>query len=137
MQIRITPTRLISEVQEEFNALFPFLKLEFFKNKGHQPQPATNQIIPHNRRIGDYQAAVTDGMIEINGNMKVRELEKIFKDKFRLNVQVFRRSGNLWLQTTITDEWTLQNQNEHGMEISLSHKTPVINEDNNDATAYN
>jgi len=137
MKIRITPTRLISEVQEEFNALFPYLKLEFFRSRGYQSGPVANHIIPHNRRIGDCQAAITDGTIEINKNMKVKELEKIFKDLFRLNVQVFRRSGNLWLQTTMTDEWTLQNQNEHGMEISLSHKTPLINEDENDPAAYN
>jgi hypothetical protein len=137
MQIRITPTRLISEVQQEFNVLFPFLKLEFFRSKGYQQGTATNQIVPHNRRIGDCQAAITDGTIEISENMKVRELERIFKELFRLNVQVFRRSGNLWLQTTMTDEWTLRNQNEHGMEISLSHKTPLVNEDENDAAAYN
>jgi len=137
MKIRITPTRLISEVQQEFNTLFPFLKLEFFRSKGYQPGPVANHIIPHNRRIGDCQVAITDGTIEINKNMKVKELERIFKELFRLNVQVFRQSGNLWLQTTITDEWTLQNQNEHGMEISLSHKTPLINEDENDSAAYN
>jgi hypothetical protein len=137
MQIRITPTPLISEVQQEFNTRFPFLKLEFFRSRGYQQESATNQVVPHTRRIGDCQSAVVDGTIEISENMKVMALEKIFKELFRLNVQVFRRSGNLWLQTTMTDEWTLQNQNEHGKEISLFHKTPVINEDENDAAAYN
>jgi len=137
MQLRIAPTRLISEVRQEFNEAFPFLKLEFFKNKvQQQPENIINQVIPHNRRIGDCQKAIIDGMIEINGQMKVKDLEKIFNDQYRLNAQVFRRSGNLWLQTTMTDDWTLQNQNEHGMEISRPLKTPFINEADNSAAAY-
>jgi hypothetical protein len=138
MQLRITPTRLISEVQQEFNKEYPFLKLEFFRDKVSQQQEyATNQVIPHTRRIGDGQGAIADGVIEIGENMKVKELEKIFKDQFRLNVQVYRRSGNLWLQTTMTDDWTLKNQNEHGMEISLSRKTPLIDETDNESADYN
>jgi hypothetical protein len=35
---------------------------------------------------------------------------------------VFRKSGNLWLETTMTDDWTLQQQNDHGYEISTGKK---------------
>ena len=62
--------------------------------------------------------AIKDGDIQINEEMKVIELEKLFKDKFKLAVQVFRKSGNLWLETTMTDNWTLAQQNNHGREIS-------------------
>ena len=137
MQLRIATNRLISEVQEDFNSTFPFLKLEFFKNK---PAGTTDteipKIIPHHRRIADFQPDAGEGIIEINEKMKVRELETMLKDKYRLNAQVFRRSGNLWLQTTMTDGWTLENQNEHGMEISLSPKTPFINGSENGQRLY-
>ena len=63
--------------------------------------------------------------------MKVNELEKIFKDRFNLAVQVFRKSGNLWLETTMTDNWTLQQQNNHGGEIS-TEKTDIIKADDYD-----
>jgi hypothetical protein len=33
-------------------------------------------------------------------------------------VQVSRKSGTLWLETTMTDSWTLGQQNEHGRELS-------------------
>jgi hypothetical protein len=92
--------------------------------------------MPNHRRIGDCQRAIADGIIEIDGKMKVKELEKTFADQFKLNVQVFRRSGNFWLQTSMTDDWTLQNQNEHGMEISLVLKTPLLNKIDNDAATY-
>lgn len=49
--------------------------------------------------------------------MKVGELEAALKDQFGLTVQVFRHSGNIWLETVLTDKWTLQQQNEHGKEL--------------------
>lgn len=123
MNLRIAPNRLISDLQKDFNNAFPFLKLEFFRNRNQQvPAFTFQQILPHNNRIAEGQTAITDGDIEVNPDMKVKDLEKIFKDQFSLAVQVFRRSGNLWLETTMTDNWTLRQQNEHGREISTDNK---------------
>jgi hypothetical protein len=130
MQLRIAPTRLISEVQAEFNKAFPFLKLEFFQNKifrQNNGEPAVRMA--HNRKIGDCQASITDGEIEVTNELTVRELERKFKNELSLDVQVFRRSGTLWLQTTMTDGWTLEKQNEHGMELSMIPDSPAIGED--------
>ena len=124
MHLRIAPNRLISDLQKDFNNAFPFLKIEFFQNRNPQlPAFTIRQILPNNKRIVDGQTAVTDGDIEVNSQMKVKELEKIFKDQFSLVAHVFRRSGNLWLETTMTDDWTLGQQNEHGREISTDTKT--------------
>ena len=130
MQLRITPTRLVSEVQVEFNKAFPFLKLEFFQNNPSKQNSSEPDIrMAHNKRVGDCQAAIKDGEIEITNELTVQELEKKFKDELSLNVQVFRRSGTLWLQTTMTDGWTLEKQNEHGKELSIIPKTPAAGED--------
>jgi hypothetical protein len=123
MQLHIAPNRLISDIQKEFNQAFPFLKIEFFNTKSFSRSDfMAHQIIPANRKIGEGQLAITDGDIEIVEEMKVKELEKIFKDQFSLAMQVFRKSGNLWLETTMTDNWTLQQQNDHGCEISTGKK---------------
>ena len=119
MHLHIAPNRLISDIQKEFNEAFPFLKIEFFNTKSFsRSEFMAHQIIPSQRKIGEGQLAITDGDIEITEEMKVKELEKIFKDQFSLAAQVFRKSGNLWLETTMTDNWTLQQQNDHGREIS-------------------
>ena len=119
MKLHIAPNSLISDIQKEFNKAFPFLKIEFFNNKSFsRTEFSAQQIIAANRRIVDTQLAIKDGDIQINEEMKVIELEKLFKDKFKLAVQVFRKSGNLWLETTMTDNWTLAQQNNHGREIS-------------------
>jgi hypothetical protein len=118
MKLRIAPNRLISDVQRDFNNAFPFLKIEFFRNRNLQPAFTFQQMLPHNKQLAEGQTALTGGDIEITSTMTVKDLEKIFKDQFSLAVQVFRRSGNLWLETTITDGWTLGLQNQHGREIS-------------------
>lgn len=126
MYLHIAPNRLIKEVQKEFNTEFPYLKFEFFRNKpSGQPGLPLKNLILHNCRIGEMQAAITDGDVEIKEDMKVEDLENIFKDKFGLSMQIFRRSGNIWLETTMTDNWTLGRQNEHGKEISAEG---IINE---------
>lgn len=56
--------------------------------------------------------------VEILANMTVNELEQLFKTKFGLNIQIFRKSGNSWLETTVTDNWTLEKQNEEGEELN-------------------
>ena len=130
MYLHIAPNRVIGEIQKEFNEAFPFLKLEFFKTRSFSRSDfMANQIIPSHRKIGDGQLAITDGDIEIAGEMKVKDLEKIFKDQFSLAAQVFRKSGNLWLETTMTDNWTLQQQNDHGREISTVKNTKDKPED--------
>ena len=119
MHLHIAPNRLISDIQKEFNKMFPFLKIEFFNNRSFSRSGfSAQQIISQNRKIGDTQLAIKDGNIEIAEQMKVNELENIFKDQFSLAAQVFRKSGNIWLETTMTDNWTLQQQNNHGKEIS-------------------
>ena len=80
------------------------------------------EIIPHNKKIGNEQKTVADGEIVINEEMRVKELENMFQQKFAISAQVFRKSGNLWLETTMTDNWTLQQQNNHGREISTETK---------------
>lgn len=119
MNLHIAPERLISEIQKDFNCAFPFLKIEFFNNKSFsRSEFSVKQIIPHNRKLGDGNLSLKDGTIEIEEDMKVNELENLFRDKFNLAVQVFRKSGNLWLETTMTDSWTLLQQNNHGREIT-------------------
>jgi hypothetical protein len=122
MLLHIAPIYTISEIQEKFNSMFPFLKLEFFSGRSYSRNDfSARKIIPGTRKIGDIQSAVADGHIRIMADMKVSDLENQFNDQFGLPVQVFRRSGNLWLETTMTDNWTLQQQKSHGKEITTGN----------------
>lgn len=118
MVINITNSKTIEEIQAEFNHEFPYLKIQFFKH-GHKAFRGNDkrELIPSNTKIGILKHH--NGSVEITDSMAVNELESLFKSKLGLNVQVFRKSGKSWLETTVTDSWTLKKQNDEGKELSV------------------
>src|SRR5688572_15744055 len=113
-QLTLTGAMQIKDVQTEFAARFPYLKIEFF-TKSQKPGEAT-----HRRLMKDPQTSLRQlrafraGTVTIDGTMSVTELEKALRNTCGLNVQVFRKSGKTWLETSVTDEWTLSRQNLQG-----------------------
>jgi hypothetical protein len=134
MNLFISADRLISETQRDFNTVYPFLKIEFFKNGNvWLHNHAAGKTVSSQKRIKDAGFSQHDpGELFIHDLMKVSELEAMFGTRFGLAVQVFRRSGNIWLGTTMTDDWTLKQQNDHGQEITFGKKLP----DNKVTTDY-
>ena len=117
MKLEIKADELISDVQGRFNHCFPYLKLEFFKGHTNLRLPA--RTLTADSRIGDITDGLADGDIQLTDTITVAELEDIFNERFGLHVHVLRKSGNIWLETTMTNTWTLQLQNDHGREISM------------------
>jgi len=116
MQIKIEDILKISEIQEKFSNIFPFLKLEFFK-KSPQASPLVvkQPLINVNKTLAESRTIFkANAEINITPNMTVSELEKQFSECYGLSTQVFRKSGNIWLVTTVTDKWTLEEQNKQG-----------------------
>ncbi|HCA82653.1 MAG TPA: hypothetical protein DEP18_02620, partial [Flavobacteriales bacterium] len=54
----------------------------------------------------------------MNGHAKVKTFEHNWKEIAGLWVQVFRKSGNVWLQTTVTDDLSLADVNRFGEEMA-------------------
>ena len=115
MIMYITDTKTLREVKMEFQDKFPFLKIEFYRGTHAEGQGSLEKDhLDETMTIGQARKIHKDGEMGIHGNLKVSSLEQTFQEDYGLNVQVFRRSGELWLQTTSTDEWTLSEQNEKG-----------------------
>jgi hypothetical protein len=131
MYLEINGERTISELQKDFGSLYPFLKIEFFRNgRIRRDRYPVNKMIPASQPVKNAWHWKKDaGQLEVNDNITVTEFENALMDQFGLSVQVFRRSGNLWLETTITDSWTLKQQNDHGKEITVGK--PAANGENN------
>ena len=115
LAMQITDSKKLKDIQKEFNEKFPYLKLEFYKGEHESgiPFPARKQLDPE-KTIGKVRKVHVEGDLSIDGHLKVCTLEDRFWDQYGLNVQVFRLSGNLWLQTSTTDQWTLAEQNRKG-----------------------
>ncbi len=119
MKITINDTRKIFAIQEEFNTIFPYLKLEFF-SKPHKPGVGSpkEQVKNNNATLGECRTVHNKGDIIIVPEMTVSDLEQNFVNVYGLGVQVFRKSGKSWLETTVTDNWTLAEQDKQGEELS-------------------
>lgn len=113
--MKISDDRTIRSIQAEFNSKFPYLKLEFY-DQPHEVGEGSQvkSLIDVNQTIGEVRTIHTQGDLSINGHLKVATLEQNFAEMYGLNVQVFRDSNGLWLQTTSTDDWTLADQNRRG-----------------------
>ena len=124
--LTLTEDRFINEIQQDFTTAFPFLKLQFFKPGAvrKKRQPATSLLDGNITLQAAGLTASKEGTMEIKDSVTVQELENAFYNQFGLNAQVFRKSGNLWLETTMTDYRTLKDQNEHGEESAAGRKTP-------------
>ncbi len=118
MEIRINDSRAISAIQEEFNRAFPYLKIEFFKH-GHRSGEGSplDDMIPADTNIGSWRTKHGEADFHIDGNMTVEQVEKAMEEKFGIAAQIFRLSGKVWLETTVTDSWTLAEQNDTGKEM--------------------
>lgn len=123
MQLFIKGDRLVREVQQEFTGVYPFLKIEFVKNADKPKDHVKQTLILHNQKLSDaWVYKKTEGNLVIDDLMSVTDLENAFMDQFGLRTQVFRRSGNIWLETSVTDSWTLRQQNDYGREITTGKK---------------
>lgn len=119
MKIIVNDHRKIFAIQKEFNKVFPYLKLEFFGKPHAVGAPSSKEIMKNaSMTIGQCRAIHTRGILTITPSMTVSDLEQAFNDVYGLSVQIFRQSGNVWLETTATDAWTLEAQNLQGEELS-------------------
>lgn len=125
MEIKIANTTSIQEIQAEFNKEFPYLKIEFF-DAPHVDGVSLpkSKLIMNNQKLSSCRKQANEGDLPIFGTQTVSVLENSFWDKYGLSVQVFRKSGNLWIETSLTDSWTLEQQNKEGFEMSPQHRDP-------------
>jgi hypothetical protein len=119
MKLHIRDSRTIADVQKEFSKEFPYLKLEFFDaiHQDNKPTPKS-RMYGHDKKLSACRKKHTDGEVEIAPAFTVSQLETELWNNFGLSVQVFRKSGTLWIETSLTDSWSLKRQNEEGQEFS-------------------
>jgi hypothetical protein len=116
MKIQLTATKTIAEVQEEFNRVYPYLRLEFFSqpHQAYKGSPAESKITDRHLTIGHLRQVDHNGAVYIEPDMLVLQVERLFENEFGLHVQVVRKSGAKWLATSMTDDLTLEDQNTRG-----------------------
>jgi len=119
MTFKIDDNKSIATIQQEFNAMFPYLKLEFFKHAHEVHQGSSKKdMLNSSLTLKQFSKKHINGTLEIEDSMKVSDLENSFQMLFKLSAQVFRKSAGTWIETSVTDDWTLRQQNDEGKDLS-------------------
>ncbi|HEX2848398.1 MAG TPA: hypothetical protein VHN59_17775 [Chitinophagaceae bacterium] len=113
----LSPRKHIYELQQEFAAFYPYLRLDLFHHQYSDVAARPVKIIARSSLLAA-AGLKGEGTMDISDTMTIAELESAMKERFGLLVQVIRQSGTIWLETTMTDDWTLKQQNDHGRELS-------------------
>ena len=121
MKLFIEKDSLAEDVKNIFTAYYPFLKIEFYKNPLIKSLYKKETIPVHLPLIQQIKKQ-SEAVINIERNKTVAELENDFLS-IGLKAEVFRKSGNVWVETSLTNNWTLQQQNAAAEELSkhLAH----------------
>jgi hypothetical protein len=120
MEIILKDIVKLSQIQEMFNAHFPYLKIVFYNFDSTQEKIFSNEhvIEDSSSTLGEIRTIDSFNTIDIDENQKTKSFEEQFLKKFGIYIQVFRKSANLWLLTEATDEWSLTEQNSKGKEMN-------------------
>jgi hypothetical protein len=115
MEIFLSSESQVKEINKEFIKAFPFLKLEFYTRK-HIPGETSiwAHKFPERTALKEISRRFMPGMIKINSFDTVAELEQRFQKQFDLSVQVYRRMGEIWLETVQTDDLSLEKTKQYG-----------------------
>ena len=116
MTINIKSSTTLKEIRSSFSNYFNGLKLEFFRfpEAGYEGPHKLLQI-DLNHTVDQFNENLIDTSITLNPTDSVATFEEELSDILNVDVQVFRRSKELWIQTTTTDEWELERQNSKGL----------------------
>ena len=112
MKIQINDHRKIFAIQEEFNSLFPRLKIEFLGKPNREGSSASMKTYKASKTIGDCRIEHTTGELTITPSMTAADLKQILSDKYALSITILRQSGTQWVETTNNNKLSLQEQNE-------------------------
>lgn len=122
--MKISNDRKLKELQKDFQEVFPFLKMEFYR-KAHEigEESPEEDRYDLELKIGAIRQLQNVGFVALDEDLSTGDFEKILKDQFGLNVQIFRKSYHEWLQTWATDNWSLKEQNRRGSIMGEKGKT--------------
>lgn len=112
MDLYLSPDKTIGALQTEFTEAFDGLKIVFFSkpHAEHKGSAAKFLIQDRDMLLSQLVPSLKSGTITIGPETVVWDMEKVFESEYGLHVQLFRKSGRTWLETSVTDNLTLAEQ---------------------------
>ena len=114
VKILIENGKALGEIQREFSLHYPFLRIEFFKTV------ESNGMIRREKLKDEHRLMIKNLLaINIGGDCTINDVKKDFLEKANLIIQIYRKSGNVWVETSHTNHWPLEQQNFEGEQMNL------------------
>ncbi|MEO6071207.1 MAG: hypothetical protein ABIP31_11740 [Chitinophagaceae bacterium] len=118
MEIKIEAGQIFRKVQEEFTKYFPYLRIEMV-SKGYVSEDIfLTKYYGHSKEERHTKMADDNPFILLTDNTTVKDLRYQFKELFNVSVKVQRKSDGHWVETTLTEHWTLTKQNIEGKSLA-------------------
>ena len=126
MKMHIKPSNNIGDLNAAFREEFLYLKLAFFSKPHHAYKGSAAKFLLTDPTLSvkDMVSQTHEGDIFIEDDMPTWQVERLFESEFGLHVQIFRKSGSIWLETSVSDDLTLERQNAKGRS-SEKFKMPI------------
>ena len=110
----------VKALQERFNELYPFLQLHFIRTLVENGKPLKKIVkATPDQKLKEITNKLKPGMISVRENLTVAEVLDDFRNHGVI-VQVYRKSGTLWVETSLTEDWTLERQNREAYLINTT-----------------
>jgi len=93
--LKIDGQKSVSDFKKEFSDTFPFLKIELLK-KG------SNDSIH----------------LEIDDQTSVSRLKTLLLNELGIVCHVYRKSGSIWIEISLTNDWSLSKQNNEAEQMN-------------------
>lgn len=115
MKLVIKPQDTIKSIQDKIQEAYSNIKIEFF-SKEHKEGKLTNVKFQYfNKDMNMESLGLKSEMsIEINPDTIIWDIEKKFEQLGNLHIQVFRKGGEVWIETSKSDQWSIGEANSLG-----------------------
>jgi hypothetical protein len=113
MEIVIDKELTVRQLAQIFSKKYPFLKIDVY-NRGEEVSNDCFHTLHQISNMKDPQN------FTILPEMSIGQIEQLFWDELGLQIAILRRVGHSWVNTPLTNDWTLERQNEITQHIFAS-----------------
>ncbi|SKC97884.1 hypothetical protein SAMN05660461_1035 [Chitinophaga ginsengisegetis] len=118
MDIYISEEAVVGDIQKRFREFYPYLRLAFYRNPHRTGECSPKEeAVPPETPIDKIRMIHNSGWLDVSYYRRAAAVEHDFSHEFGLSAQILRRCGDLWLETTTTDNWTLEELNIAGRPV--------------------
>lgn len=104
----------IKNIQQAFNDLYPLLWIDFYYKRKNRTVFHSELKISADKRLKEFMMLKQKSLIDVNGERTVNDLKRELESLLNVEVHILRKAGNVWIGTSLTQDWTLNHQSQAG-----------------------